>query len=384
MSSKVLFVDDEPNVLQSYQRNLRKILSLDVACGGEEALERISSEEPYAVVVSDMRMPGMNGLELLSEVKTRSPDTVRIMLTGNNDQQTAVAAVNEGDVFRFLNKPCSTENLVQAVNAAFEHHKLVTMERNLLEETLHGSIRALAQVLALVNPDAFGRTERLERHMREIGKAIGYPELWKLETLALLSHIGCVVLPDGVIKKVAAGIPLSEEESQLYLMHPSVGSDLISKIPRMEQIAESIMYQGKNYDGTGFPAGKVKEKEIPLGARILRVVLDYDKCLVEDKTPGQAIEELRKHNERYDPDILRALETLAGSEVEKKTSTVHVTALQEGMILATDICTTEGVLVLCKGQEVTPSLRRRLTIIHENEALGGSPNIQVYDETVTQ
>ncbi len=379
MNTKVLFVDDEPHILQSYQRSLRKAFTLEVASGGAEALERITSEGPYAVVVSDMRMPGMSGLELLTKVKTRTPDTVRIMLTGNNDQQTAADAVNEGDVFRFLSKPCSTENLVKAVNDAFEHHKLVTMERRLLEETLHGSVRALAQVLALVNPDAFGRTERLERYMRSVGEVMGYAELWKLETLALLSHIGCVILPDGVIKKISTAQPLTEEESQLYSMHPCVGSDLISEIPRMEEIAKSIMYQEKYYDGSGLPVNNVKEKQIPLGARMLRVILDFDDYQTNEMSPSQALAELKRQASRYDPKVLQALEKAIQTEGETKSSEVCIESLKEGMIFAADVHTTDGLLVVCKGQEATPSLLKRLTTINENRGLGDSFNVLVME-----
>lgn len=379
MNTKVLFVDDEPHVLQSYQRTLRKAFPLEVASGGVEALERISAEGPYAVVVSDMRMPGMNGLELLTEVKSRTPDTVRIMLTGNNDQQTAADAVNEGDVFRFLSKPCSTENLVEAVTDAFEHHKLVTMERRLLEETLHGSIRALAQVLALVNPDAFGRTERLERYMRSVGEAMGYAELWKLETLALLSHIGCVILPEGVIKKVASAHPLTEEESQLYSMHPSVGSDLISEIPRMEEIAKAIMYQEKHFDGSGFPTDNVKEEQIPLGARMLRAILDYDDYLSKELSSEQAIAELKRKVGWYDPAVLQALEKTMQSEGEIKSVLINIESLKEGMIFAADVHTTEGLLIVCKGQEATPSAQKRLLTIFENGGLGDSMKVLVQE-----
>lgn len=379
MNTKVLFVDDEPNVLQSYQRNLRKAFPLEVATGGAEALERISAEGPYAVVVSDMRMPGMNGLELLTEVKSRAPDTVRIMLTGNNDQQTAADAVNVGDVYRFLSKPCTTENLVEAVNDAFEHHKLVTAERRLLEETLHGSIHALAQVLALVNPDAFGRTERLERLMRAIGQAMDYAELWKLETLALLSHIGCVILPNGALKKIASGDPLTEEESQIYSMHPSIGSELISGIPRMEDIATAILYQGKNFDGSGFPSNDIKEQQIPLAARILRVILDFDDCQAKEMSPTQALDVLKKRTGQYDPVVLEALKKTIDLQVELKPTLVHIDGLKEGMIFGADVRTTEGLLVVCKGQEATPSLQKRLHTIYENGGLGNSANILIVE-----
>jgi len=107
---KILCVDDEPNVLKAYKRGLRSNFAIDIATSGGEALQFIESRGPYAVIVSDMRMPQMNGIELLNTVKQCAPDTVRIMLTGNADQQTAIDAVNPGEIFRFLNKPCQPED----------------------------------------------------------------------------------------------------------------------------------------------------------------------------------------------------------------------------------------------------------------------------------
>ena len=144
LTERVLFVDDEVRVLQAYKRALRKIFSIDTATGGQQALELVDSRGPYAVIVADMRMPGMTGVQLLAEMRNRAPNTVRIMLTGNSDQQTAIDAVNEGDVFRFLNKPCSPENVGRAVAAGINHYRLATAEQDLLEKTLSGSIEMLS------------------------------------------------------------------------------------------------------------------------------------------------------------------------------------------------------------------------------------------------
>src|SRR5690348_5914444 len=111
MSTKILCVDDEENVLTGLQRSLRKEFAIETAIGGAAGLIAIESNGPYAVVVADMQMPGMNGVEVLKRVEIKSPNSIRIMLTGNADQKTAVDAVNDGHVFRFLTKPCSTENM---------------------------------------------------------------------------------------------------------------------------------------------------------------------------------------------------------------------------------------------------------------------------------
>jgi diguanylate cyclase (GGDEF)-like protein len=122
MSDRVLVVDDDPRVIEGYRRVLRKRFNLDVASGGRQALEMVASNGPYAVVVSDMRMPEITGLELLMRIREQTPDTVRIMLTGNADQQTAVDAVNQGQVFRFLNKPCTAEVMAETLDQALVHY----------------------------------------------------------------------------------------------------------------------------------------------------------------------------------------------------------------------------------------------------------------------
>src|ERR1051325_4018762 len=104
MNRKILCVDDEPNVLEAYPRNLRRKFAIDIACGGAAALERMAKEGPYAVVVADMQMPGMNGVEFLCQAQQRAPDTVRLMLTGHGDQKTAVEAMNRGHVFQLDRK----------------------------------------------------------------------------------------------------------------------------------------------------------------------------------------------------------------------------------------------------------------------------------------
>src|SRR6266481_5372243 len=129
MSAKILCVDDEANVLEAYQRNLRKRFSIDTALGGEAALALIGSQGPYAVIVADMQMPGMNGVEFLTLAREKAPDTVRIMLTGNADQKTAVEAVNKGQIFQFLNKPCPPEMLGTALANGVRQYSLITAER---------------------------------------------------------------------------------------------------------------------------------------------------------------------------------------------------------------------------------------------------------------
>lgn len=360
MSAKVLFVDDEPNVLQSIRRTLRKEFDLDTAEGGEEALSLLNANGTYAVIVSDMRMPGMNGVELLAQAKVETPDTVRMMLTGNADQQTAVDAVNHGDIFRFMNKPCETEELASAVRSGIRQHQLITAERELLEKTLRGSIKALADILSLTDPEVFGRTTRFKNRVKQLASVLSLADSWQFESAAMLSQIGCVTVSQEVVRQRANGETMSAAEMSEFAAHAAVGADLVMKIPRMEDIAQSIRYQEKNFDGSGFPKDGPTGDTIPLGARLLKVVIDLDAAESSGLDPTAALEKLKQHASCYDPAILAALEISLGQELALRSTTMDIRKLTDSMVLAEDVVTSDNVLLIAKGQEMTLSARRHL------------------------
>ncbi|MFN2354083.1 MAG: response regulator, partial [Desulfopila sp.] len=205
MTEKILFVDDEPHVLDSMRRQLRKRFQVITAPSGTEALEKIKHEGPIAVVVSDMRMPEMDGIELLSLIKELSPDTVRLMLTGNADQETAMEAVNKGQIFRFLTKPCPVSMLAPSLALALRQHRLITAEKELLDKTLKGSIKVLSDLLSFSKPAAFSAGVRIRSLVLEIAQKIDYKNSWQLEIAALMSQIGCITLPGEIMDTMDDG-----------------------------------------------------------------------------------------------------------------------------------------------------------------------------------
>lgn len=366
MTAKVLLVDDEANVLEAYRRNLRNQFVITTALSGAEGLSALQSQGPFAVIVSDMRMPEMDGVEFLVNAKKIAPETVRIMLTGNADQQTAVDAVNKGDVFKFLNKPCSPEDMSAALESAVTQYQLIKAEQEVLENTLKASIETLAEVLSLVSPEVFGRTTRLKRHMEECAKILQLPNLWELESAALLSQLGCVTLPDELTKKVLSLSSLDKEESELYNRHPLMGAQLIGKIPRLETIAESVKYQNKYYDGSGSPEDNIQGEDLPIGARILRLLLDYDTLQTAGLKGGAALDKLKQRAGKYDPRVLDAFDRFLTRELGAQEQEVPVAQLTSEMILAEDVYTRGGTLLVCKGQQVSESVAERLTNFWHN------------------
>ncbi len=359
---KVLFVDDEPNVLLAIKRAFHHIkdIKVDTADSAKEGIEKIKKEGPYAVVVSDLKMPVMDGIQFLTRVKELSPDTVRIMLTGYADIETAIEAINSGNVFRFLTKPSSADTIVQTVQAGIEQYKLIRAERELLENTLKGCIKMLMEVLSLTNLEAFGRASRVARYAVWIGREYKYQPLWKLETAAMLSQLGCFMVPEETILKMYRGEDLKGEEKQLMDMHPSIAAQLIRHIPRLEDIAEIIIYQGKNYDGSGFPIDSIKDERIPVESRILKVALDFDLLLYRKYDPMTAYNIMSQRKGVYDPKVLEVLKKIAHIQSEYETSLVRIEDLKEGMIIAEDLYTIDGRLLIRKGHTVTTPLIEKL------------------------
>lgn len=355
MNARLLLVDDEVRVLEAYQRALRKQYKFDTATGGQEALDLMAHGEPYQVIVSDMRMPGMDGVEFLAEAKIRAPETIRIMLTGNSDQRTAIDAINKGDIFRFLNKPCPPEELAAAIEAGLRQYQLITAERELLENTVRGTIEVFSELLSLLSPKSFGFTMQIKRYVRDVAGQMNLPNVWWMETLAMLSQVGCVTLPGQILEKVVAGAPLLSDEAQAYARHPEIGARLIERIPRFETMAQAILRQ--NEDSDGVPATTDAE----VGARILKCVIDFTLGIGAGHSKEAALKRLKRESGRYDPAVLAALDSIIGAEAACETQVLGLQAISNGMLLAEDVYSKQsGVLLVCEGQEVTESIREHL------------------------
>jgi response regulator RpfG family c-di-GMP phosphodiesterase len=370
MEEKILFVDDDENLLAGIRRQLRKLPNLDSAVGGEAALESVKTKGPYAVVISDMRMPGMDGVQLLARIRECSPETIRIMLTGNHDIQTAVQAVNEGNIFRFLTKPCEARQLETAIEAGVRQYRLVLAERELLDKTLGGVIRLLTEMLSLTDAQLFGRTERVREYARTLGEFVGSENLWEMDVAAMLCPLGFVSIPPGLMIRHRSGLTMMANERQMIEKVPAVGSTLLEKIPRLESVARIVLYQNKNYDGTGFPADDVKGNAIPLASRIIRVVTDFAGMERDGTSRVRILALLKKRQGAYDPDILAEAascfvdpEFADGRDHRRAPIQCQVRELRPGDVLISDLLTKEGSILLSAGTKLSgPALARARNI----------------------
>lgn len=361
MKSNVLIVDDDANLLSSLQRKLRSSFEVVTAQSGAEGITALKEKALFSAVITDYRMPETDGIQFLAEARKVAPDTVRIMLTGQADLQVAIDAVNKGNLFRFLTKPCSKENLILALNAAVEQNRLIKAEHDLLHKTLKGSIKVLTDVLSMASPLAFSRSSRIRDIAKRLAVRLNLKNSWELELAAGLSQIGCITIPTDTLRRKYQGKTLDEDEKEMFQVHPQIGHDLLVNIPRMEEIAEGIAYQDRQFHGEGSSNEAVWGTDIPLIARILKVILDFDLRVEGGNTDVQALKELLKSHKRYDPDILAALEAeVIGAEEGFVVIEIEGKDIDIGMVLADDIKTKEGLLLVPKRYEVSAVMRARL------------------------
>jgi len=360
VNKRVLLVDDEPDILRSFQRQLRKDFSITTATSGAEGLKLIETEKPFAVVVSDFQMPEMDGIRFLQQFKAKSPDTTRVMLTGQADLNVAMEAVNQGNLFRFLTKPCSKETMVQALNAASDQHRLVTGEKEILEKTLAGSIRVMTDMLGLVNPTAFGSSFRIKNYVSHMVSRLDLPNAWQFEVAALLSLIGYITIPPDVISKIYSGIDLSEVEQEMISQHPAVAGDLLEHIPRLENVARMIEAQNGVFERRAEHRDFKGENLIALGGNLLRIAVAFDNEIAQGHTNPQAIQRLQEQPEEYFPEAVAALETLRTVEVEQVHLNLTSGELKINMVLDEDIIASNGLTIAVQGQEVTTVMLQRL------------------------
>jgi response regulator RpfG family c-di-GMP phosphodiesterase len=374
MNNKILCVDDDENILAGYQRSLRKQFTLDIALGGEAALAKIEANGPYAVVVADMQMPGMNGIQFLTQVMARAPDTVRFMLTGNADQKTAMDAVNTGRVFQFLTKPCPPEMLAQALDNGLKQYRLITAERELLENTLNGSIKLLTDVLSLADPQDFGVGQKIREYVRAFARSLNIETTWELELAAMLSRLGFVTIPSVVLQKFRAGFGLSGQEKDMIQRVPEIGSNLLANIPRLENVAKIVLFQDKHFDGSGFPPFAVAGEDIPVGARILKVLADLVQLEAKGLPRFKALEQLKGRVGVYDPKVLDAafvcFDVYLPDEAKAsgKSVVIALKDLRVGHVLAARVETTDGMVIVGAGTKITQMVLEKL---HNFAQLGG-------------
>lgn len=359
--ARVLFVDDERQVLEALSLLHGRRYEVLTASDGTAALDLLSKDSAIAVIVSDMRMPQMNGATFLSRARALVPDASRILLTGQADMASAIAAVNEGQLFRFLTKPCAPADLQAAIDAGIRQQRLISAEKVLLEQTLKGCIKTLTEVLALANPPLFGRATRIRQLVSDLADSLQLPIRWQLEVAAMLAHLGFITLPPEVVDNYCSGRDLSAEEREMLARLPKVTDQLLGHIPRLEMVRAILSSYHATFDPTAYHQADTEAQLVARGAQVLRTALDFDALVAAGSPMAVALGTLEARAARYDQTVVKALadRQLAGVG---QTHILEVSAmgLVPGMVLAEDLITLSGTLLITAGTEVTAVLMERI------------------------
>ena len=291
---KVLFVDDEVNLLRSLQRNLRRTYDITVAEGGVAALTQILQNGPFAVIVSDLQMPEIDGVQVLTMARILTPDTFRIMLTGNVTSSISMYGADQKPWFQYLNKPCSTERLCQMLNEGIDRPKGITPVES--SDSCSGEGDELRKQLRFkqFQEDALPRNQRLRELVQNLGKVMRFAETWQYELAIMLSQISQAV---GPVSPRSAGQDHSNDLSDLRDEAES-SSELIRRIPRLECIAEMVRLQYSEELNASISGN------IHRGARLLRMLRDYE-VLTRTESEAMAIRRMEPRSAFYGDDIFR-------------------------------------------------------------------------------
>jgi CheY-like chemotaxis protein len=365
VKDRVLFVDDEPNVLDGIRRQLRNRVDIETATSGAAGLDIIRAQGPFAVVVSDMRMPEMDGARFLARVNEIAPQTVRMVLSGQADLESTIAAVNEGRVYRFLLKPCNAETLFGVIKNGIDQYRLVHAEKHLLENTLNATVQVLFNVLGLINPVAQRRAAQIQRYAESAAQALNLlPDMWQYHLAAMTSQLGCITLPQDTMARAFSGQPLNNEERRLYESHPEIAGKLLGTIPRLEAVAAMVAGQMRTPPNDLTQGNAATWEPEKIGAAILWAAVQFDRHVCQGRIPEQAAQLVAQAAPGLPPAVTQAMvKALADDSGLVMSREVRLRDLEIGMMIDADIMSARGIRLVPRGTEVTSTVLERLRAV---------------------
>lgn len=410
---RVMLVDDEENILNSLRRLLRgQPYDLVMAHSGDEALQLFEAQ-PIDLVVSDARMPGMDGATLLAEIHKRDPGCMSVLLTGYADINTIITAINEGQIYRYLSKPWNDEELLLTIRQALayqfaererERLQQLTQEQNqqlkslnedlekrvqartaelqqtadmldLAYEELRRSYVLSTEVFSLLVNQRLPREKQTNQQVialiRAFAADLGMPEdqARDLSMAAALYNIGKLSLPDALI--TGPSDLMHSKDRDLYRRYPSQSESVLMALEPLHDAARLIRHHQERWDGSGFP-DHLRGNDIPLGSRMLKLAVDFVELqcgLVLERrlNRDEALLFIRKYAERlYDPGLVERFITICSTVMPDVTigdpdvRAVDTRQLEPGMVLARNLHADNGMLLLNEGKVLSDLLIRKL------------------------
>jgi len=357
---RILCVDDEPRVLEGLESHLAMHYEVSLATSAVEGLRALASmTEPVAVVFSDMRMPEVNGAEFLSKVKEGWPETTRILLTGQGSLQSAIDAINRGQIFRFLSKPCDSEILLAMAQEGVRQHELLRGERELLQNTLNGAVGVMTEVMSLTTPSAFSRSSHIKGYVEHLCRRMRIEDSWQYTLAASLTHLGCITLPPDTLDKLYSQDELSKEEIEMLHNHPEVAKRLLQRIPRLENVAKMIAWQHKPRQWSGSIPPLSADDAAALGSQMLAVALAIEDQVSAGNTVGQAVRHLSSAKQINQKMLIHMLGHQPLEESQQKRR-VFVHGLTRHMVLDENLVDKSGNVLVARGRQLSAPLLERI------------------------
>lgn len=353
MSSSILFIDDDVTLLKSFKRNLNHEFKVVTAETPEEGLHILEQGDSFSIIVSDMKMPRMNGVEVLCRAQEISPYTVRVLLTGYADQKSAIDAINIGKIFRFLTKPCELDTLMSILREGIYQHQLLVSEKELLNQTINGVVHILSQILTLVNPIAQNKSNRLAKYCNHVASKMQFKEKWLLETAAMLSQLGCLNIPSELLSRYNAGGILTEEELQMVKDHHLLAGKLLMHLPKFENVIEIIALHNKSISKSIQYQHDENLGVVNYCGEILNFANYLDRFIMAGIPPADALELMKSEPDLSDPNLAECFNTYDFGLQNMVRMYVRCLDLEVKMIIDEDVYGNNGLLLVTKGQRVT-------------------------------
>jgi len=351
----ILLVDDEQAVLDGIARRLGKDYPLTMANEPLAALDMLSGNQRFAVILTDMQMPGMDGVQFIRRAREISPQAVFLMLTGNQDLPTATRALNEGQVFRYFTKPCASADLRAGLDAALRQWDLLQAERELLQRTFVGSVNILCDIMGIAQPLLSVINERMQRLIRTACGTLGWRTHWEYLVAGKLALVGFVLIKPEAFANFLSNRPLSESDKKLYFGALETSAQLLTKIPRLERIAALVRRMGQT-DGA-LPPGAEGDLncDVQSGGTMLGLALAHvigTRKFGVDPAINSAVRQLY-----WSPDS-RLMQVFRDQDKRILTSSgmtkqLHLSQLSAGMVLAEDINVSSSHIALRAGDILT-------------------------------
>ncbi|MGE4442231.1 MAG: HD domain-containing phosphohydrolase [Desulfomicrobium sp.] len=351
-------MDDDEKTLNALKLFLRRTFTIVTAIDPFKALDMIRRDPRIAITVSDYKMPGMDGVTFLTHVRNISPHTIRILLTGQANTDVAAMGVNQGQIFKFLVKPCPQAELADALQEGLKQFTRMVTEREVLQSTVHSTVRVLSEALGLANPEAFARAERIRNLALRLAQTLSLPSTLDLELATMLSHLGCLGLPRTIFDKLNRGIPLTQDEETLHARHPRIGALLIERIPRLGSVSSIIADQLAPF------SPNMDQK-----TAVLNLACKFDMLHKRGIPTSEIFQSLLHSDPPYPPHLIEGLKHTVHNIRKLVRKAVKIRQLKQAMILDSHIETSDGLLLLAKGAELTESNILRLIEISKHKEI---------------